>query len=262
MTRQVSTTTRSGSKTGYGCLILFALPFALVGIGCLIGVGSTLWSWLSAQQWEEVPAKIIEAELVSNSGSKSTTYSVKASYKYDYKGTSYTGTRVSFSTGSDNIGDFHQRTSAELIEHRDSGEPFHCFVDPSDPSKSVLYRDLRYGPLLMLGVFGLVFGGVGIGIMWFGIFGRGREKRREEISKLYPTEPWRGEPKWATNRIRSNSSTLFIVSVIMAFVWNAISWPAAYGIILEIQRKAPVSDLEKVQEFLARTFNDAWPCRA
>ncbi len=59
-------------------LILFALPFA--GVGTFVGylAGSTLTTWVRAQSWDEVPATLLSANLVVNSGSDSTTYRVEA----------------------------------------------------------------------------------------------------------------------------------------------------------------------------------------
>ncbi len=70
--------TKKSSRGAIIFLFLFALPFA--GGGTFVGylAGSTLTTWVRAQSWEEVPARISSAELDVNSGDDGTTYRVRA----------------------------------------------------------------------------------------------------------------------------------------------------------------------------------------
>jgi hypothetical protein len=81
-------------KKGFGCLILFALPFAAVGVGAGAWLGWTVIAHLQMRGWEEVPAKIVRADLVINKG-KTAIYEVTAEYTYQYGGKQYAGKRVS-----------------------------------------------------------------------------------------------------------------------------------------------------------------------
>ena len=53
-------------------------------------------------------------ELEEHSDEDGSTYETTATYRYDYSGTTYTGTRVAIDTGSDNIGSFQHRLYSEL----------------------------------------------------------------------------------------------------------------------------------------------------
>ena len=47
------------TKAGMGCLLLFALPFAAVGVAMLAMVASELWTWRAAQLWIETSATLL-----------------------------------------------------------------------------------------------------------------------------------------------------------------------------------------------------------
>jgi hypothetical protein len=124
------------------------------------------------QHWMEVPATIMESELVrsksrspgSRPGSRRTQYSVKATYSYTVDGRGYIGDRVSILSISGNFSPSHFRRQAALLEHhRETGEPFPCFVNPGDHGSSILFPD---PPLYQAGVitcFALVFFTLGFG---------------------------------------------------------------------------------------------------
>ena len=64
---------------------------------------------------------------------------------YSFDGHSYAGDRVALQSGSDNIGSYHQRVYAELTRYQQSAKPFRCYVNPTAPAESILYRELRWG---------------------------------------------------------------------------------------------------------------------
>lgn len=83
-------------KNGLGCLILFALPFAAIGMGVGAWMGWTVIAHMKMRGWEEVPAKIVRADLKVSKGRKSTTYEVTAEYAYEYGSKHYTGSASAF----------------------------------------------------------------------------------------------------------------------------------------------------------------------
>ena len=110
-------------RRGAGCLMLFALPFAAVGVGALVWSGWTLLDWREAAGWAPVPAEIVAVDLESHTDSEGdTTYETTATYRYEYEGTSYTGTRVAIDTGADNIGSFQHRLYYDLRAAHDRHE--------------------------------------------------------------------------------------------------------------------------------------------
>lgn len=72
-----------------GCIAIFILPFAAVGTFMFYLIFSDLVRWFMMQTWKEVPATILNVELQSHRGSKSTTYETLAGYRYNYGGRSY-----------------------------------------------------------------------------------------------------------------------------------------------------------------------------
>ena len=214
---------KSSSVGSIGCLCLFALPFAGVGVFMGYLTVATLVEWESMRSWVRVDAEIVSVNLQQNSGSDSTTYEVTASYRYVYDGQEYTGSRVALHSGSDNVGDYHQDTYRELSGYR--GKTFRCFVDPSSPANAVLYRDLRYGLLGFYLLFVVLFGGAGFGMVAAGLVGSRKAKRSEELEALHPDEPWLQNEDWNEGRISSSTKATFVTAAVFAGVWNLISMP-------------------------------------
>ncbi len=215
------------SSSGAGCMVLFSLPFAGVGIFMTYLLLSTLWAGYAMQSWEGVPARIVHTELVELDGDDSTTYKVEARYEYTYEDKTYTGTRVAISSSADNIGTYQHDIHNELQRHQESEEPFRCYINPDDPADSVLYRDIRWFMLMLYGVFIVAFGGFGFGMMFFSIKGGKAAKAEEEQKIRHPETPWLWNGDWAQGRIRSSTKLKAIGVCAFATLWNAISWPIA-----------------------------------
>jgi len=226
--------TTKSSRAGAGCLMLFALPFAAGGVGGLSWAGLTLLDWHEASRWVPVSAAIENVDLEEHRGDDSTTYETKATYRYEYAGRRYSGTRVAIDSGADNIGSFQHGLYRELKAARERGTPVTAYVDPADPSRAVLNRELRAGPLAIKGVFGLVFSFVGFGLL-FGARHAGKKMAAEEALRTqFPDEPWRWRPEWANGRIAASSRASTYVVIAFAGLWNLISLPLSFQIPAEI----------------------------
>jgi hypothetical protein len=219
---------RTGKRTGAGCLALFALPFAAVGVGAFIWVGLTLLDWRAASGWVEVRAELISVELEEHVDEDSTTYQTTATYRYGYAGQTHTGHRVAIDTGSDNIGDFQQQLHSELRTAYDRGAPVLAYVDPDEPANAVLNRELRAGLLALKGVFALVFGGVGFGLLVGARVGGKKLAAEHALRDRFPDEPWRWRPEWANGRIAGSARSAAYVAIGFAVVWNLISLPLLF----------------------------------
>ena len=146
----------------------FGLLFVAVGLGVLLfGVAPQVYDWARMQRWQPVQATLLSAHLSTSSSRKSTTYGVSASYRYQLAGQSYQGQRVAISGGHDNIGDFQQVLGHALVAAYREGRTVPAWVNPSNAHEAVLDRSLRPGLLVFQGVFVLVFGGVGLGVLYF-----------------------------------------------------------------------------------------------
>jgi hypothetical protein len=225
------------TSRGLGCLVLFALPFAGAGLFVMFLGVRMVWGWYEASSWVETPARITSTDLEVNSDSDGTTFKAVASYEYTWDGETHVGRRVSLSPGADNIGSFHQDRQAELARYRESGELFRCFVDPDEPSRSILYREMRLGMFSFLMLFGGVFASVGFGIMGAGFWGKRKVQEEEQLASQHPEDPWRWKSEWEDGRIRASGRAGFVMPGIMALFWNLVSLPLLFVLPEEIFEK-------------------------
>ena len=226
---------RAKSRGGRLFLVLFSLPFAGVGVFMAVLIGKMLYDAHRMQRWEEVSAVITHAELVVSHGDDSTTYRAEASYTYTYGGLKWRGDRVGLGSGSDNIGKYHHRKHSELESYAQSGQPFRCFVNPDDPSRSILYPEIRFAMLGFYSIFCLVFGGVGFGLLIGGSIGFKILKREQKLQDQNPDEPWKWKEQWASGTIKSSTRAQLIFSCGFAVLWNLISAPVIFFVPDEIR---------------------------
>jgi hypothetical protein len=216
-----------------GCLMLFALPFAAVGVFMGGLTARTLWKASAMRGWDEMPATILTAELETRRGSDSTTYEAVATYRYEVDGQTHTGSRVSIHSGADNVGSFHQDTHNRLRRHLETGQPTVCYVNPRNPEDAVLDRSVRWGMISFFLVFALVFGGVGIGLIVGAAIGMKRVKKEKVQQAEHPESPWLWNPEWAVGTMRSSNKAEMVASIAFASFWNVISWPIAVMVLLD-----------------------------
>ena len=205
-------------------VVLFALPFAGVGVFMAGWVVRDVWTYNTIQSWEATPATLLEAELKGEGSQRAT-----ARYRYEVDGNSYEGDRVALHAGADNIGKFQRERGEELERLFKQGKPITAYVNPANPADAILYRDLRPGMLAFKAIFALVFGAVGFGIIGAAIMaalgwgGKANQKGSQEPS----LEPWQANEAWRTGRIRTSAEPAWRVLVFAGF-WNLISAPAFY----------------------------------
>lgn len=219
---------------GAGCLVLFALPFAVAGLAISGWAVFDLWSWSDAQDWVETPTRLIAAELETMPGEEGdATYRATAHYRYQYGGRDYESRRVAIATGSDNVGSYQQDRGRELERLLRAGRPTVCYVNPDDPSQALLFRDFRPGYFALKLIAGLLFGGVGFGLLVAGWVGRRKLQREAALAAAHPDEPWRWRDDWMAGRLRCDSRTKAWTVTGVALFWNGISWPAFIGAMLQ-----------------------------
>jgi hypothetical protein len=230
----MASTPAKSKRTGSVALMLFALPFAGVGVGALVWGASDVLAWQRMSAWAAVPAGLLAVELEEHDGDDSTTYEATATYRYTYEGQDYTGTRVAIGSGGDNIGAFQRDLYRQLRTAHERGTPVTAYVDPENPTASVLNRELRYGMLLFKGIFMLLFGGVGFGMLFGARYGGNKLAAEEILQEQFPNEPWRWRPEWASGRIPGSARTAAYVAIGFALVWNLVSVPTAMFVPDEI----------------------------
>ena len=152
-------------------LMLFMIPF----LGAGVWMGSMTFRELQkvekARSWNETPAEINSCILQSHRGSKGGyTYQVTADYTYTVNSKKYRSSKVSFYSGSDNVGNFHRNTFHKLETARLSKKAFPCWVNPENPEEVVLIRDLRPEMMTLQLLFVFLFGGAAIAVLCSTLF--------------------------------------------------------------------------------------------
>ena len=245
-----------------GCLMLFALPFAAVGVGVFVWSGWTLLDWRDAASWVPVSAEIVSVELEEHADDDGgSTYETTATYRYDYDGTSYTGTRVAIDTGADNIGGFQHQLYDELRAALDGRTTVTAYVDPDEPSRAVLNRQLRPGLFALKGLFALAFGGVGFGLLFGARYAAKKSAAQAVLRQRFPDEPWRWRAEWANGRIEGSTRTAAYVAIGFAVLWNLVSLPAALIVPGELAAGNTTASVALVFPLLGLTLA-AWAIRS
>ena len=197
---------------------------------------SCLIKWQNMKSWVEVPAFITQTNLEVNSDSDSTSYKATATYTYTYNDKLYTGNKVTMHSGSDNIGSFQENTYAKLTKHKESGEPFRCYVNPDNPSKSILYRKPRWEKLGFYLIFVFAFGGFGYGMFIAALLGIGKKRKEDKLAEIYPREPWLWKEHWKEGIIKSQNNAQLFISLLFAFSFSIASIPILMAIPDELKK--------------------------
>lgn len=141
-------------------VVLFSLPFVLLGAAALL---VTLWqigSHLRSLGWVEHPA-LLQAAGTSEDKLEETSRR-EARYTYELNGKTYTGTRIAFSLiRSDGLDDWDERVAEYLGA---PGRMIQIWVNPNDPTESVVVRDIRWAEFgaALLFAFGMGAGGLAL----------------------------------------------------------------------------------------------------
>lgn len=145
----------------------FGSVFFVIGLGFfLFMVLPMLYEAQRMQAWYATDGELLALDLHSNYSSDGTTYRVSARYRYWAEGEYWYANRVSLSIGSDNIGDYQR----QLFQRLNAGRPgVTVWYDPDNPGNAILDRSLRWEMLAFMGVFVITFGGVGLGLMIYGL---------------------------------------------------------------------------------------------
>lgn len=216
------------SGVGFGCVTLFALPFAGFGTFMAWQLVSTLWLAVETRSWVETPAQIQSVELKSFSDSEGgSTYKVVAEYEYEYDGRRYEADRVGLTTEADNLRRYHKRLFDRIKRARDGLAPSICYVDPSNPARSVLDREFRPLTVVFYLPFALGFSFVGYGLVVGVIYAARLVKHAARLKAAEPEKPWLWREDWKRGVVESTSWERLIAAAIGAFLWNCLAWPIA-----------------------------------
>ncbi|RKX37532.1 MAG: hypothetical protein DRP64_17030 [Verrucomicrobia bacterium] len=180
--------TKTKKRSGKWFLVLFGAVFTLVGLLALKPLFITpLQKTKDAKTWNSVPATVISSKVKSHDSDDGTTYSVYIAYRYEVGGVEYLGDKYTFMGGSSS----GHESKTEIVRQYPEGRRFSVYVDPANPSESVIHRE--FTSMMLLGLIPLVFSIVGIGIMVAGFRAKkaklDTKQAQEQIVILKGTSP-------------------------------------------------------------------------
>jgi hypothetical protein len=207
---------------------LGALLFGLVFVGAGIAMGYFLAlpdirEWSAASDYEAVPAKLLSVELQRHRG-KSTTYNVRASYRYTFRGRQYVGNRVAISDAADNIGDYQRNLYRRLRASQQRGRDVTAWVDPSDPQRALLDREMRWGLFALKSLFAALFVLIGGAVTIFAL----RAPASATVAQTMAPQP--------SGRIVANTRASMWFWWVFAVLWMAISSPGLFFLPKELAK--------------------------
>lgn len=144
-----------------GCELVVCLGFAVFGaIALYLLTIRPLWGVACARFWTEVPCSIVSSDVGTHRFSTGKRHSIEIEYDYVFKGRPHRGDRYHFLDWATS----GRGAKQAVVDRYPAGLRTTCFVDPSEPSQSVLHRGLTLGmlwamfpfPFLAVGVWGLL----------------------------------------------------------------------------------------------------------
>ena len=140
----------------------------VVGLTAM-GLVTLLFGWgmhrqaAVARRWPQVTARIGRSEVdefrgsLDNSSQRTTLYRPQIAYAYEYNGVSYTGSQVSLGAM---VTSNSAASAKKLVAQYPPGKTFTVYVNPQNPSESVLSPAVAAGWLIWLiaaGLFGVAY---------------------------------------------------------------------------------------------------------
>lgn len=99
-------------------------------------------------------------------------------------------------------------------------------------------------PFWFLLLFGLVFSGVGFGLIFAALYGGKFAQRQQRLQVEHPAEPWLWQADWAQGRANSKTRSNMLGGWVFAIFWNAISMPVAFLVLpAAAKQKGPIAYL-------------------
>lgn len=227
----------TAGRLGSGCLMLFALPFALIGIAAAYLTFSLLFHFFEASSWVEVPAVIEQIELVSSSAKQGASVRIDGRFTYEFEGKSYAAATIDLARSSDNLGSFQRDLFKSLNQSKKTGAKVTAFVNPANPEQAVLNRELRLTLISGYLVFAILFGGTGIGLIAGSILSIRENRIIANLEKNSPGEGWKYRQDWAAGYIRSNAGSVTAIYSALAVFILAMTTPLLVVIPGEVINK-------------------------
>lgn len=205
---------------GLVIMVIFFSIFALAGCTTMIFMGKRMLRSISAQNWQETPAKVIWSRVVSDDSGDSTTYRPEVFYRYQFNGSKYRSNSYKISKSSSS----GYASKQKVIDTYPRGKSISCYVNPEKPWQAIIQPKIGLGWLWLLFPLPFLLVGVGGLIMLF------LKKDKQSITsnkavlssckkKKEPTPSASGEVVYTPGKKR----LLWLLgSIVIALFWNGI----------------------------------------
>ncbi|MFB9076509.1 DUF3592 domain-containing protein [Flavobacterium procerum] len=136
----------------YGCLGLFFLPFVAVGIWTLYKSISNIYDSQKTDDWKKVTAIVEKATIEYDTDSEGTeTAKVIIQYKYTIHNVNYTGDKIAYGYGNNNV-----EEHSVLFSNVEHAKKIAVFVNPDDYSEAVIIKGMNNSIVFLL-VFSMLW---------------------------------------------------------------------------------------------------------
>jgi len=137
-----------------GCLTPVAtLIYGFVGLLLLAQFGDPALNYLRSMGWEQVPGTVVQNAVVDAWDTTGDRYIGQVVYTYEVNGVTYEGNHIDL-RGQTYLG--NRDEAEQLVAPYPVGTSVMPYIDPTDPTRSVLQRDLPGATWGIVGV-GSVF---------------------------------------------------------------------------------------------------------
>ena len=225
----------SGKITGNRWLVaLFGLIFLFGGLSFLVFfIVPDIYDGWRMQSWQSTRGTLLDVDIKTNRSNSTDTYQASARFEYILNGQRYIGTRVAISDMADDIGDFQKNLAKQLAGAFRSQQPVTIWYDPQNPTDSIINREIRWGLMVFIMIFVIVFGGLGFMIVSSAF----KSKKQTPHTPQEKSQPWLLRPEWNKGEIKSDARSGMKAAWLITVFWNAISLPAAYNVMPQIVDK-------------------------
>jgi len=226
--KPISQQSRRGPGPLFGAICCSMFVLAGLVMAWFMYVHPAIQGRQTLSSWQRVPCTIVSSKIGVHRGSKGSSYSIDISYRYQFNGGLYTSNRWGFFGGSSS----GYREKAAVVARYPRGARATCYVDPANPSQSVL-EPHSTAPM--------IFAFLPIGFIAIGGF----VTTAFVIAAVRGQRPPPGERPGAADRplvLRAGAAraTRFIGISLFALVWNGFFAPVAWHVMGSSDRSSPL----------------------
>lgn len=200
--------------TGLALLLFAAFWCTLVGVFDTLALRGTLNQWQAHRDFVPVDATVLSSDIREEDGEDGTAYIPVIRYEYSANNIRHESDRLRYGQPPTS-----RRTAKRIVSDHPPGRPIQAFIDPTDPTRSVLFPKLKGSDLTLI-VFLVPFNAAGVFLLTVSIAAL---LGRPSPSASQSTPQWR-----PASRCTSALAALlgipavicFIATFIFAFGWS------------------------------------------